>query len=252
VSQSGTFTISTLPPGMVVETLTGNTGGVVGPNGADNINIIGDGTTVQVSGNPSTNTLTISAIGSGEVSTLTGNSGGAISPLAGNIGIEGDGVTITITGNPSTHILTASVISGVIAESFETDSGAATPVLGVLNIIGGKGITTSGTSNTVTVSSTGIFFTYVDVNMSPYFVLEDDVYLSVDSSGGPITLLFPDAAFTGEPYIVKDRTGNAAANNISITTVSGIDTIDGVTFFVMDSAYQSVSLIGNGTSYEIY
>ena len=92
----------------------------------------------------------------------------------------------------------------------------------------------------------------MNVASSPYTVLTDDVYLSVDSSGGPITILFPNSALSGEPYIVKDRTGNASVNNITVTTVGGTVTIDGVTSFLMDSAYQSISLVGNGISYEIY
>ncbi len=43
--------------------LAGNTGGNVGPTGAGVINVIGDGTTVNVAGNAGTNTLTISAFG---------------------------------------------------------------------------------------------------------------------------------------------------------------------------------------------
>lgn len=42
-----------------VNTLTGNTGGAVGPN-AGNINVVGDGTSIIVTGNPGTSTLTIS------------------------------------------------------------------------------------------------------------------------------------------------------------------------------------------------
>ena len=41
-----------------IETITGNSGGAVGPNGAFNINIVG-GTGITVTGNPATNTLTI-------------------------------------------------------------------------------------------------------------------------------------------------------------------------------------------------
>lgn len=47
------------------ETLTGNTGGAVGPDTNANINVKGDGTTITVTGNPGTNTLTISAISGG-------------------------------------------------------------------------------------------------------------------------------------------------------------------------------------------
>ncbi len=52
-----------------VETLTGDTGGAVGPDGAFNINILG-GTGIDVDGTPGTNTLTVSqddkVIGTGQ------------------------------------------------------------------------------------------------------------------------------------------------------------------------------------------
>jgi len=204
MSQVGIFPNTILPPGHVVETIEGNTGGPITPNGLNNIFIVGDGTTIDVAGNGGTNTLTIS------------------------------------------------VASGIIAQSFPTDVGTATPAAGVLNIIGGDGIEVSGAGNTVTVKSTGIFFTFIDVNVSPYVVLLQDVYLSVNSTGGPIIIQLPDVAISGEPYIIKDRTGTAAVNNITLTTVSGVTLIDGSTTFVMDSVYQSISLVGNGTTYEIY
>lgn len=47
-----------IPPGNIVETLTGNTGGAVGPTG-HNINVVGAGE-ISVAGNPGTSTLTIS------------------------------------------------------------------------------------------------------------------------------------------------------------------------------------------------
>lgn len=72
--------------GVIVETLTGNTGGAVPPT-ADNINVIGDGTTIEVAGNPGTSTLTISAVGSGLVQTLRGDDFIFVGPTAGNIDI---------------------------------------------------------------------------------------------------------------------------------------------------------------------
>lgn len=47
-----------------IETITGNSGGAVGPDAGFNINLIGAGS-VSVAGNPGTNTLTISVSGSG-------------------------------------------------------------------------------------------------------------------------------------------------------------------------------------------
>lgn len=43
----------------------------------------------------------------GGISTLTGNSGGAVGPTAGNISVIGSGL-ITVTGNPGTSTLTIS------------------------------------------------------------------------------------------------------------------------------------------------
>ena len=60
MSQIIRYTNGTVNPD--IETLTGNSGGPVGPDGAFNINVVGDGTTVDVVGNPGTNTLTISTI----------------------------------------------------------------------------------------------------------------------------------------------------------------------------------------------
>ena len=45
------------------ETLTGNSGGAVGPS-AGNINVVGDATTITIAGNPGTHTLTASVTGS--------------------------------------------------------------------------------------------------------------------------------------------------------------------------------------------
>lgn len=62
MSQITSYGFGIFPPGAVVETLTGNSGGAVGPDGANNINVVGDGVTIDVSGNPGTNTLTISSL----------------------------------------------------------------------------------------------------------------------------------------------------------------------------------------------
>lgn len=145
---------------------------------------------------------------------------------------------------------------GTVVETLTGDTGPAVTPDGAnnINVIGGMGITTSGSGHTLTVTSTGVFYQYVNVTFadSPYTVLITDTYVSVDSSGGPVTLLFPNSALLGEPYVVKDRTGSAAANNITVTTVGGAVDFDGSATFVMDNDYQSVSIIGNGSTYELY
>lgn len=89
--------------------------------------------------------------GGGTLSTLTGNTGGAVSPDgAANINLLGAG-TLTVTGNPGTNTLTISQ-SGTVATSYVTASGTAVPSAGILNILGSSGITTSGAGNTVTIT----------------------------------------------------------------------------------------------------
>lgn len=134
----------------VVQTLTDNFGTVVSPT-AGNINVVGDGSTITIVGNPGTSTLTISLIGLTPTNTLTGNSGGPVGPTAGNIDIIGLGA-LTVTGNPGTSTLTISQ-SGAVSTSFLTQSGTAVPSGGALTVAGGNGINTSGAGSTVTIAA---------------------------------------------------------------------------------------------------
>jgi hypothetical protein len=74
VSQAGIFELGN-PGALDVQTLTGNIGGAVGPTAGGNINILGDNTYIRVTGNPGTNTLTISELNSDVV---TGQTIGAV------------------------------------------------------------------------------------------------------------------------------------------------------------------------------
>jgi hypothetical protein len=105
------------------------------------------------------------------------------------------------------------------------------------------------------VSALSQAFNYTSVNFaaSPYTVLTTDYYISVDSSGGAVTLRFPNAPTAKQVWIVKDRTGNASTNNITLTTPGGTVTFDGLTSYVMNSNYQAVNLLANSVpGYEIY
>lgn len=63
MSQAGIISTGSAGVGPV-DTLTGNSGGAVPPDGANNINVVGAGGTT-VTGNPGTHTLTITVAGSG-------------------------------------------------------------------------------------------------------------------------------------------------------------------------------------------
>jgi hypothetical protein len=101
MSQAGKFISSSPAPGTVL-TLTGNSGGAVGPDGGGNIDVVGSGT-VSVAGNPGTNTLTISV--SGSVPDTFHTDSGDATPAAGIINIEGDSAAITTSGSGNTVIV---------------------------------------------------------------------------------------------------------------------------------------------------
>lgn len=70
--------------------------------------------------------------------------------------------------------------------------------------------------------------TMVNFGMSPYTPLPTDRVLLVDTAGGVVTIAMPLAASrNGLDLEVKDDTGHAAANNISVT-FSGVETADGL------------------------
>ena len=144
-------------------------------------------------------------------------------------------------------------IDGVNVGSTATVVTEVSNQLGTAVITAGTGITITPGANLITISSSGTsILDYTNVNTTPYVVFVTDDFLSVDSSGAPITVQLPNAATLGITYVIKDRTGSAGTNAITVTTVGGAVNIDGATTFVMNTNYQAISIIGNGTTYEIY
>jgi hypothetical protein len=143
------------------------------------------------------------------VETLTGNTGGAVGPTGNNINVIGTS-PIFVTGTPGTSTLTI------------TDTGAAP---NYTNVVG----------------------------PTTYVVLTTDYYISCNTTAGAITLQFPNAPTFKQVWIVKDRTGNATVNHISITTVGGTVTIDGETTYTIAGNYGAVNILANSTpAYEVY
>lgn len=87
--------------------------------------------------------------------------------------------------------------------------------------------------------------TPVDVADSPYSVQLSDTYLSVDTSGGPVSIVLPTAASRGGfPLTIKDGSGDAATNNITITP-NGSETIDGLSSLTISIPYGFQNLTPN-------
>jgi hypothetical protein len=158
---------------------------------------------------------------------------------------------------------------GVVGESnvgrIGAGTGTANQQLAEFFLSGVNGNTLGGTPLMVVIDSStdqlGVqaipttsvqALTPVTHGASPYTVLTTDQFLSCATSGGVITLLLPNAPVTGQVWTVKDASGAAATSNITVTTVGGAVTIDGVTSYVLNVNYQSISVIFDGASYSVF
>ena len=109
--------------------------------------------------------------------------------------------------------------------------GTATPVA-TLSLGGG-----------VALKRTGV----ADAN---YTVLASDYMIAYTSlsTGRTVTLPTPGAGNTNQMYIIKDQSGNAGTNNITISS-SGGATIDGAASKVINTAWGVLKVYTNGTNW---
>ncbi len=169
----------------------------------------------------------------------------------GNIVIGGGaGTSLTGAGNIVIDSLGLAGTNNISIGSAQTTCNIAgiyntTPAAGYLNVV----VDSANKLSTIV----GITpYAYTNVNTTPYVVLVTDVYLGVDSSGGAIQINLPNAPVVGRVIVIKDRTGSAAINAITVTTVGGVVLIDGAITFVMNTNYQSIQVLFDGTTYQIF
>lgn len=81
----------------------------------------------------------------------------------------------------------------------------------------------------------------------------NDYIIGIDNTAAPRTVTLPTAsttgaaANTGKIYIIKDQSGGAASNNITVQPTSG--TIDGVASIVIDANYGEVQVYSDGAAW---
>jgi len=200
-----------------------------------------------------TGTGSNTAVGASALTNLgTGNNNIGLGASAGNAYVTSESSNIVI-GN-----------AGVVAESNVIrigTQGSGSAQQNECFIAGIVGVTASNAELVTINSSTGqlgvttlpllLTFTTVNFAASPYTVLAADQFLEVQSSGGAITIKLPNAPSTGRIIYIKDTSGNASANNISVTTVGGSVTIDLQTTYTIASNFGAIILAFDGTAFWI-
>ena len=87
-----------------------------------------------------------------------------------------------------------------------------------------------------------------NVTTSTYTALPTDYFLCVDTATNAVTITLP-TGILGTVYIIKDCSGDANTNNITVIGTGG-QLVDGSTATI-NSPYGSISLVFNGTSWSI-
>lgn len=88
-----------------------------------------------------------------------------------------------------------------------------------------------------------------NITTSTYTALSSDYFLCVDTSVNIVTITLP-IGILGTVYIIKDCTGDAITNPITIQGTAG-QLIDGSITALINAPYGSVQLVFNGTEWSI-
>jgi len=144
-----------------------------------------------------------------------------------------------------------------VPTSFITDSGTVIPAANVVNVNGGNGIQVVANpngSNNMVINLTEVSPSYTNVTfgMSPYTVTATDYFISVDATGGAVTINLPDSPATNRQFIIKDRLGQSASNTITIQSLSGITTIDQQASYTFVDNYESLECLYHSGNYEVF
>lgn len=197
------------------------------------------------------------------VTGLTGSTYLNVSQSTGSVTLTNLGVqTITGTANQviasaATGTITLSLPQSIATSSSPTFLGLTTT--GTVSMTGGQvtiGAGTAGTINNMAIGGTtattakftGLTVGYASVTTTPYTASADTYIIGVNRAG-PVAITLP-ANTAGRIIAIKDESGNASVNNITITPASG--TIDGQANLVIAGNYVSYTLYCNGSNWFIY
>lgn len=236
------------------ETGTTSTGGALnltsgtGTTTAGNVNIQTGGTT-RMSVNPTFVTYSDTA----EAYRVTPVSAGTTSlQFATTVTLakifQADLTTNNVTANPMTIQSQNETGTTSTGGALNLTSGTGTTANGNVNVQSG-GTTKFSVTPNKSIFSHGIRYFSTSVTTATYTVLVTDFILFVNRAG-TVAVTLPASPTTGDTYRVKDISGAAATNNITVTPSAG--NIDGAANFVISANYAAFDFIYNGTEWSVF
>ena len=137
-------------------------------------------------------------------------------------------------------------LDGVGSTTVKDEGSNITTAVSSFDFVG-SGVTATNSGNNVTITIPGGGGFSRTAVTSTITASVSSVILGV-SAGSAIDIRLPSAGdyTAGQNFIVKDESGNAHTNNITIRT-SGGQTIDGASSIVLESPFAAVNIYSNGT-----
>jgi len=180
---------------------------------------------------------------------------GAVNVISGEA--NADSINVTSAGGMNIVATGAAAKDTIITNT----NGSMTLTAGE-NVTDAMNITASGAASRVNITAgtgsvkiaSGLVVAKKDVVFadSPYTVLGTDYFLSVDTSGGAITVTLPAAtALAGRTFVIRDTGGAAAASNITIGG-GGTNLVGGgaaAATKVISAAYAGATVYSNGATW---
>lgn len=237
-----------------IKTITGDSGGAVGPDSVQNLNLVGDGSLITVVGDQATNTLTIT--GDESIAAQFDTDAGTAIPVGNILNILG-GTGMSTSGSSNTVTVTLSVPVTV------SNGGTGATSLTQYGVLVGSGtaavtITSPGTNGQVFLGATGAdpaFGTLTSADNSVVYATgANSLDLTVDiAAAGGVDGLIPDS---GTSPVVPDASGDITlAGGTNINTVGGTNTFtvnldDNITVTSMatDNTTTGITITNNSIS----
>jgi uncharacterized protein (DUF2345 family) len=158
--------------------------------------------------------------------------------VTGNLTAKGNLVITSLTASAGPGISVSNVDNTGYDQSFTVNN------TGVLSLTAGPGISLSANKGNITVSTTGADFLNTTSTNASYTASATDEYIGSTASSA-ITITLP-AGTQGRVYTIKDENGGNP--KITVSGSNG-EKIDNRNSYLIDTKYQSISLVFRSTGW---